>query len=226
MGQNKDFVEKEDSKFVIQLKDFWEGLVLHGGTLGFIAGEITAAENDYKYMKHVLDKQSNSQTYSQGYTQFKNNIRKSDLTSATEPGLAAPALVPAVAPDVEGRFRKAAEKAKAHVGYTQAIGEVLHIVAPEGSTDLGTPEFKIFMDSGHPVLKWKKGNSDGIEIWKDSGTGYAKLDRDTKSPYVDTSALPAAGSSAVWKYKIIFVLDDATTGVYSTETSVTVLGEV
>jgi hypothetical protein len=226
MSQNKDFVEREDSKFVLQLKDFWEGLGLHGATLGFTVAEISEAEKDYKYMDFVLKKQSNSQTYSQGYTQFKKEIRKNDLTTATEPGLAAPAAVTSVAPDVEGRFRKMAEKAKAHTAYTTAIGEVLHIVAPVSSGTLPTPTFKIFMDSGHPLIKWVKGDSDGVEIWKDDGTGYKKLDRDNKSPYVDKSDLPAVGQSAVWKYKMIYLLDDETTGDYSAEISVTVRGEV
>jgi hypothetical protein len=104
----------------------------------------------------------------------------------------------------------------------------LRIVAPDEVFDatLGKPTFKVFMDSGHPVLKWVKGKFQGVDIYKDSGTGWVKKERDLMSPWVDTDPLPLAGQTAVWKYKMVYVFDDKTTGTYSDEVTVTVYGNV
>jgi hypothetical protein len=91
----------------------------------------------------------------------------------------------------------------------------------------GKPDFFIeFSSGGHPNLRWTKGKFDGVEIWKDSGTGFVKLDRDMKPDYIDKTDLPKLGVAAVWKYKMIYLMDDEPIGNWSDVVSVTVHGEV
>src|SRR6266446_1189694 len=72
-----------------------------------------------------------------------------------------------------------------------------------------SPDSKIEMSSGgHPNLRWTKGKFDGVEIWKDSGTGLVKLDRDMRPDYIDKTNLPANGTAAVWRYKMIYLMND------------------
>jgi hypothetical protein len=44
--------------------------------------------------------------------------------------------------------------------------------------------------------------------------------------YIDKSNLPAAGITAVWKYKMIYLLKDEVIGNWSDVVTVTVHGEV
>ena len=46
------------------------------------------------------------------------------------------------------------------------------------------------------------------------------------TPFADKHPLPAVGTSAAWKYKMIYLLKDETIGDWSDETTVTVYGSV
>jgi hypothetical protein len=66
---------------------------------------------------------------------------------------------------------------------------------------------------------------DGLEILVDRGTGaFGFLALDTIPDYLDTAPLPAAGSSAVWKYKAIYRLADEQVGQWSDVASISVMG--
>ena len=57
------------------------------------------------------------------------------------------------------------------------------------------------------------------------GTGtFGFLAFDTVPGYLDTSALPAPGTSAVWKYKANYRLADEQIGQWSDEARISVMG--
>jgi hypothetical protein len=227
----EDFVVADDAGFAAQLTKFAsEEDTLTG--LGFTTDQITAAGKDAKYMTFCVKLQTDTQSYAQGNTKYKNLARHGNGTevlgaSPVFPTEAPPELVVA---DIEARFRGNAAQAKSSGDYTTAKGEILNIVAVSKPFDpsLGKPTFKIFMDSGHPVLKFVKGAFDGVEIWVDrgDGKGYVKLERALSTPFVDPTALPAAGTSAVWKYKMIYVMGNKIVGFFSDEATITVYGNV
>jgi hypothetical protein len=231
MSKSIDFVKSEDPKFSLQLNTFADGLGSatppNGGTVGFTPGEISEAQKDADYVKYVIEQQDKAKAFSQSYTKYKNDLRMGSATPITEPVMDVPAVVPpAVAAGVEARFRQKAAKAKNSGNYTQAIGEAWDIVAPVSSGTLGVPTFEIHLAAGHPILDWIKDISDGVDIWKDdgSGTGFIYIGRDNKSPFPDKSDLPAAGQSKIWKYKLIYVVNDEPVGDYSAVLEVTVKG--
>ena len=227
-----DFVKNDDAAFATQLADFASGLTTYGALLGFTPTEITDAGKDATLFGYLVARQSEVQAYSENFTGYKNLARygnDTEVLPATIPVIAAfPVAPPVTAANIEDRFRKRAAKAKSSTNYTHSIGETLRIVAPEEIFDplTGKPTFKVFMDSGSPLLKWVKGKFQGVEIWADHGQGWQKQERDFKSPWVDHTSLPAAGQSAAWKYKMIYILNDATTGLWSDEVTVTVYGSV
>jgi hypothetical protein len=220
-----DFVKQSNEQFATQLENHHTGLATHGPALGFTPAEINVALNDSKYMRHIVTQQQQALGFSQGFTKFIKYMRTS-TDVATMPVFTVPGVVPAaVLVGIETRFRKRAEKAKAVTGvYNNDIGEQLRIVAPNASEELGVPEFEIVMTAGHPVIKWPKKTSDGIEVWKDKGQGFYHAGNDTKSPWIDKDDLPAAGQSAVWKFKIIYLIDDEPVGDYSAVIEVSVKG--
>jgi len=225
------FIEKSDSLFNGQIKNFANKLPLYGTALGLTAAEIASVKADSLAVDYVFGNQLTVQTYGQNYTTFKNTLRKGgDQTLGALP--AAPvfaAAPPMVAINVEARFRALLQRITHQPGYTTAMGEDLGIEAPaENFAPMsGKPLFTIEPSSGgYPNLRWTKGKYQGVEIWKDSGQGFVKLDRDMKPDYIDKSNLPAVGTSAMWKYKMIYLLNDEISGNWSDVVAVTVHGEV
>ena len=62
---------------------------------------------------------------------------------------------------------------------------------------------------------------DGIELWVDRGTGFTFLAVDTVTGY---TAMPAAGQSALWKYKAIYRQGDDRVGQWSDVVSIPMPG--
>jgi hypothetical protein len=90
--------------------------------------------------------------------------------------------------NIESRFRILIQRMIHNTAYTTAIGQDLGIEAPTSvfNPANGKPAFFIEMSSGgHPNLRWTKGKFQGVEIWKDAGTGFTKLDRDMRPDYID-----------------------------------------
>jgi hypothetical protein len=83
------------------------------------------------------------------------------------------------------------------------------------------------MSAGHPTLHTKLNGYEGYEIWKDAGTGtFAFLNVSPGPDFTDTSALPAAGVEAIWRYKIIYRYKGVQIGYWSVTISVAVKGSV
>ncbi len=144
----------------------------------------------------------------------------------TTPAL--PAAPPAVPPNIFGRNSALAARIKKHPAYTEAMGQDLGIIGAEQTIDYTSlkPVLQITLQAGHPVLGWRKQGMDSLELWVDRGDGKGSvfLAIDTVPDYTDTAALPAAGASAVWKYKGIYRESDEQVGQWSVVISTTVAG--
>lgn len=226
-------IEKTDTALNAQLKNFAAKISTYSAALGLTAAEESSVKADALAFDYVITNQLAMQTFAQNYTAFKNLLRKGG-----EPALGALPVAPAAGappamplPNIENRFRNLLQRIVHNSAYTVAIGEDLGIEGPatlsKASLGNGKPLFFIDLSSGgHPNLRWTKGSYQGIEIWKDSGSGFVKLDRDMRPDYIDKSNLPAAGVATLWKYKVIYLMDDEVIGNWSDVVTVTVHGEV
>jgi hypothetical protein len=217
----KDFVEIEEAKFAQQLHSFWKGLQQYGAALGFSNAEIDDAEKDYRWMDYVINRNAQVQAYAQSYTSFKKLLRHGAAKPMVEMQLSN-SLTPPATPvngNIEKRFRKRASKAKSSPNYSESTGEALHIVAPRQEFDKAKakPQFKVILVGGRPHIKFKKKHFEAFDIYKDSGGGFKKLERVSRSPYVDEGDLPPAGQSTAWKYTLIGVVRDKQIGQVSDE---------
>jgi hypothetical protein len=227
-------IEKTDAAFNAQLKNFANKIPTYQTILGATAAEVASSKADSLAMDYTITNQVTTQTFASTYTAFKQLLRKGgDASLGPPPVMPAFAVAPPMPlPNIEQRFRNLIQRLSHSSGYTKAIGEDLGIEAPDTAAskialDAGKPVFTIELSSGgHPNLRWTKGKYDGVEIWKDSGTGFVKLDRDMRPDYIDKSDLPAPGTAAVWRYKMIYLKDDEQIGNWSDPVSVTVYGEV
>jgi hypothetical protein len=161
------------------------------------------------------------------WTAYKTALRSGTVLSAmpTTPALGVPPT--AVPAGIFNRVSAMAARIKKHPAYTEAIGHDPGIIGAEQSVDVTTmkPVLELTLQAGHPNVGWVKSGMDSLEIWVDRGTGaFAFLTIDTVPDYLDTSGLPAAGVSAVWKYKAIYRLNDEPVGQWSDVATIGVMG--
>ena len=238
------FIKSSDSEFGLQLENFRSKLPGYATALGVTVEEIDTVNADTNYYLSVLLAQTNFQTYAESVTNYKDLLRygngnevlgqfpkvpKAPVNGGGDPTVASASPAPMVAANVQERFSKLVQRIKGSPNYNKTIGEDLGIEGTETpfNPETGKPEIKTtYSSGGHPVLKWKKGKFQGLEVWKNTGTGWTKLDTDTCPDYTDKTELPPVGQTAVWKYKMIYLYKDAQVGQWSDEATVTVSGSI
>jgi hypothetical protein len=211
------------------LEHFAAKLPQYTGLLEISAAELAAAQADATAFRRVLQGQQQAQATAQQWTALKNLLRDGGSGGATPPAdAAAPPSVPEVAPGVVPRLTALVARIKNHKAYTPAIGQDLGVIGSEKIIDSSAwkPVLGIKTQAGHPIVTWSKGDADALEIWGDrgDGQGFRFLDLDMKPDFPDNAPLPAPGTSAVWKYRAIYRLDDQQVGQWSDVISVTVGG--
>jgi hypothetical protein len=133
-----------------------------------------------------------------------------------------------VPPDIFGRASTLAVRIKNSPSYTEAIGQDLGIIGAEVIVDLNSlkPVLTLSLTAGHPHIGWSKQGMDSLELLADrgDGKGFVPVTFTTNTDYADNSPLPAAGVSAVWKYKAVYRLNDAQVGQWSDVATIGVMG--
>ncbi len=209
------------------LDNFAAKLPAYAATVGVTAAEVTQTTADDAYFAFVVGAHNQHTKTTRDWTAYKTALRSGTTLGAmpTTPALGVPpAAVPA---GIFTRASSLAARIKKHPAYTESIGHDLGIIGAEQSVDVTTmkPVLNLTLQAGHPNLGWTKSGMDGVEIWVDRGTGtFAFLTIDTVPDYLDTAALPAAGASAVWKYKAIYRLNDEQVGQWSDVATIGVMG--
>ena len=226
------YVKKGDGPFADQLELFANGLPAIQKLFGLTDDEIKSAVADAALNRWAFEVQTQIQKYSPSITGFKNLLRHGKgselLTTIPIPPVfaAAPDLVAA---DDQLRFTKLADKIKANINYTTDIGIGLGIegvktpfVPGDGTPNLSGKN----ANGGHPLLHYTKSEYEGVQLWKDSGDGkgFVMLNVSNHPDYLDLIAFPAAGVSALWKYKAVYLYKGAVVGNWSPVISVTVVG--
>ncbi len=186
-----------------------------------------AAAVDYwlKY-EHIIDQ------FARKTTGFRAELMHGVAAGAqanTQPAFPAPGVAPtAVSPDVIGRATAVALHIKGHKDYTLSDGQDMGLEGAEMQQMPAEATAAITVkpgDGGRVHIDWKKGSMDALEIHKSSdGQVWSFLAIDTKPDYIDTSAMPAAGQSAIWYYKAIYRKNDEQAGQWSDVASIAVKG--
>jgi len=121
---------------------------------------------------------------------------------------------------IKARVRKFAKRVLGHRDYTEEQGIQLGIVGVEDSTDMTIAQPVLVANPlPHAVVEiaFNKSKADGVNIYcqRDGDGAFAFLARDTSSPYVDNRPLLVAGKPEARKYRAIYVVNDAETGLPS-----------
>jgi hypothetical protein len=132
----------------------------------------------------------------------------------------------AVTEGVFDRVSKLAQRIKASINYTDAMGQDLGIVAPISVIDVTTlqPQLIVKLDAGRPHIKCNKGVTDAIDLYVDrkDGAGFILIGRLLKADYIDTANLPAATVLAEWDYKAMYVIGNDNVGLMSSVEAIVV----
>jgi hypothetical protein len=152
----------------------------------------------------------------------------------------APVFSSTIEADIFGRNAKYAAAIKTEKNYTPAIGKDLEIIAAGTGTGTHTtttgttakaavlkPLLKIKLHSGMPYIRWHKGKTHLLRLLVDrgDGKGFVLITIASHFSYTDKFALPAAGSTAIWKYKAVYLdTKEAEIGEWSEIAQITVTG--
>ena len=204
------------------------------------AGDLTDLHNFRLWNDWCADALEYTRQRAQGYTQFRDalaygaNHAAGNLTPpvafSLPPFPAAGTPPVTIVPVAEG-FKLIASivnRIKNNTKYEVADGEALGIEgAQQSAPDPATtkPVIKAIIVSGGKVqIQWKKLTFTGVRLEVDRGTGqWVFLDIDTK-PHYDDPAAPAPGTTALWKYRAIYLQGDQVFGQWSDVASIAVHG--
>lgn len=228
----KSFIETTDEKFDGQLVNYTTKLPNYAGVLDIHADTIASLTADSHFFSYARQAQLTAATFALNITAFKALARGGNGNEVITVFPAIPDFgiaPPVVAANVQQRFSNHAQILKLHANYTEAIGKDLGIVGAASTFNpaIGKPIFTIELSNGgYPHLKWTKAGFDGVEIWKNMGSGFMLLDKISKSDMVDKNDLPAHGSSAIWAYRMIYIYKDQRVSYWSDDVNVTVIGSL
>ena len=225
------YIEKTDINFCTQLSSFAYTIDKYSGLFNISAENVTKIKNNSLAYEYLVDNQRAIKAFYKSYSAFKSVVRFGGKKTLGDypalPVFTAPPPIPDK--NIEKFFRKLIQQIVNHNNYTKSIGKDMGIEAPVSVfvPQDGKPKFKIKISTeGHPMLCWKKGKYHGVEIWKNTGSGYFKLDRNNSPNYIDKSKLPELDTSAIWKYKMVYVYKDEIVGSFSDEKSIFVGGVI
>lgn len=226
----KYYVETNDEKFAMQLNNFATNIVIYAGLFGLTADDLSNANKDAAFFTWAIAGAKKYEDTKKGWTGFKSILRQGEPNLQNNDPPQTPNLEPVaatVSPGVQFRFTSLANRIKANPNYTYAIGQILGIEVTSRARvafENVQPLLKLVMRGGRVNLDWKKGMYSGIVIEKDSGDGFVVFDKDTRPNFVDPTPLPEPGTSAVWKYRAMYLYNDDRVGDWSDVATITVGG--
>lgn len=225
----QSYLPYSDSDKAVWLANFVEKLKLYDVVLGISPTTISTLEDERDVFVGAIVVVEAVRNSAEALTAFKNRLRESTEPLGPQPVLPTiPPVPPTVQGNIFGRIRELVNQIKSNPNYTESIGDDLRIIGDEISEDPSTwkPILGLGYEAGAPVIKWTKGQSKGLKIWVDRGAGFQLLAIDIRPNFTDNHDLPPAGQSALWKYRAIYVLNDAEVGQFSDILEVTVKGGV
>ena len=182
-----------------------------GTALGLSAAEVTGASNDYQAYKYMLDIEDIFKAELHTRTSYKDLLFNGKIGSPITNYPTLPTLPTAptqVAAGIIQRTEMLVQKIKNSQGYNETEGQSLRIIAASGSVIDKTvlkPTVKVFENnSEHVLLKWTKGEMDGVIVYvnapvvaattpaagteadAESAISWVEYTRCTISPFTDT----------------------------------------
>lgn len=202
-----DFIPSADDAKIVWLTNLKDTIDAHATTLGLTAARVTQVK-----------------------TWCTDLITQINATNtAKQAWLAAASAKDTQAATSLAGLRGEIKQWKANPACTDATSAALKIVGTTGDFDPNTWKAEITkaeIVAGHVQLKWRKGPTDGVNIYVrlKGQTAWKFLTRDTNSPYDDHTPPTVPGTPEVREYQAYSVLGDQQIGQPSDIVAVTFWG--
>lgn len=247
MSNSKDgFMPRRDQDIPPWLNNFVDRLMApapdYKTKYNIADAEVTLLDLGRKGVVWMYTNAYGNRVSSTQYTQFKKDILygrpglvgpltfPTPATFTAVPTTGTPPVPITIMPDVLGLAASIGKRIKNSVNYDPADGAALGLEgtteyipsAEETAPNLGKSHLTT---GGRVEVDWTKGRFDGVKIEVDrgDGKGWVFLAVDTQPNYVDT-VKPAPGTSAKYRYRAIYLLDDEEYGQWSQPFEITVQG--
>ena len=199
---------------------------------GFTDDQVAEAIADAAFMLWVCNEDNIAEAFYHAYTDYTYSVRYAvnDKVVIPIPVISVNSVVPVVVPEgIQARYTQKINQIKANINCSDDLLKKLDVISSVAHKDsqIAKPDPKVTLDGGHPVISFHKYGFAAANLYKDSGTGYGEkaYKTMTTTSYKDLAALPLAGLSQIWKYKMMYLLNDVETGVVSDEISIAVSGQ-
>jgi len=226
--RRKYYLPPDDNGRLSWLANFSSKIGNYAALFSITAAELIAIAAYYVMLGYILGIIEQVRTFSQDLTRFKETLMIAALGTplGAVPTLTLAAPPPPVDAGIFTIIAGIVKRIKGSTNYNENIGEDLGVIGADIILDFGSmqPELKITFDVLRPKIKYKKGGTDGLNIYVDraDGQGIKFLKYVTQTTYIDTAELPVGVNSAVWTYTGIYVVNDTEVGQPSAAMSVTV----
>ena len=228
------FIPSNPAEFDVWFKNFVAKLAQYTALFSISATEYSALQADSTMVSYAVYQKESSFNDAERRKNYLKALLYGDLncTLGAFPVSVAQAAAPAaVLGGVMYRLKKMITRIKNMLAYNESIGSELGIweTTPVSMTTISTktgtikPYFVLVLEKGRPMIKWKKGPIDGIDIYVDrnDGNGFVMLYGCNRSKYIDMSPLPKVLTN--WTYKIIYRKGVEQYGLFSDPSSIAVI---
>lgn len=226
---SNSFLPASNTDRVAWLNNFSSRLGQYRVALGLTTAEVNSVIADAEMFAYVVGLYDATRQHALTLSNVQKQIRSASQQTAMPALPSSPNLGPVPAPVNSGIFNRVVSQAniiKQSGAYTTAMGTDLGIIAPVTTFDPNTmtPDLSIRLESGFPLLKWKKGESDGAKVYVDrhDNNGFVLLKQTVRTSCIDTHPLAPNTMTATWDYKMRFMIEDDEVGNFSPIISINV----
>lgn len=230
---NSTYLPVSDADRVIWLNHFASRIGQYESDLELTSNDVDSVQADADMYAYVVTLFESSHQYWQALSNMKKQLRSSpqQIPMPAFPTPLGSSYPPTpVNSGIFNRIAMMVTRIKTHSAYTATMGQDLGIIAPVSTFNPNdmTPILSVRIDAGHPLLRWKKGEADGVHIYVDrrDGNGFTLLTRTVKTSYMDIAPLPANTFTVTWDYKARYLIGDDEVGQFSTVISINVIKTV
>jgi hypothetical protein len=227
---NSSYLPVSDADRVVWLNNFSIRLGQYAPSLGLATVDVTSIQHDAAMFAYVVQLHDGAHQYWTAVSGVKKQLRTSPQQTVAPvlPAMPNAGTAPSIVNSgVFNRIVLLVARIKQNSVYTLAMGQDLNIIPPVSTVNPNdlVPNLSIRLDAGHPLLKWKKGDADGLQLYVDrrDANGFVALAKVFRNTYLDTMALPQNVFTATWDYKGRYLIGDDEVGQFSPVISINVV---